>query len=93
MTSASTLGEAHDLGWRITAVCSKGKRSGMKAIPECMARIDLDMPTLVWTRGRNFPLTLLASRLKCIRCGSPHVRVIFSPPSVYGANRVAVSGS
>jgi hypothetical protein len=53
----------------------------MKSIRECIARIDLDMQTLVWTRGEGFPLARLESRLKCPTCGSRRVRVVFDIPS------------
>ena len=51
-----TLGEAFSLGWRVTAKCGQGKHLGMKQIRECQKRYELDMETLVWTRGPNFPL-------------------------------------
>ena len=76
----ATLGEAHDLGWKLTVYCRFGKREGMKAIRECTARAELDVETLVWTRGRDFPLTRLDSRMKCLRCGSRKVLVTFEPP-------------
>ena len=38
------------------------------------------METLVWTRGRAFPLSRLESRLRCPRCGSRHVVVLYQPP-------------
>jgi hypothetical protein len=50
-----TLGEAYSYGWRVTARCAHGKRDGMKSIKECVYRAELDMETLVWTRGRSFP--------------------------------------
>jgi hypothetical protein len=78
----ATLGEAHDLGWKLTVYCRFGKRAGMKAIRECTARAELDLETLVWTRGRDFPITRLDSRMKCPRCGSRKVLVAFeSPPA------------
>ncbi|RVJ38498.1 hypothetical protein CN180_22190 [Sinorhizobium medicae] len=39
------------------------------------------MLTLVATRGRDFPMAMLASRLRCPRCGSRMVSVVFMPPS------------
>ena len=33
-------------------------------------RAELDMETLVWTRGRSFPLSRLETRLRCPMCGS-----------------------
>lgn len=77
---ASTLGEAHDLGWCIRARCAFGKRAGLKSIRECVHSYELDLATLLWTRGRAFPLGMLASRLKCPRCGSRRVAVYFEPP-------------
>jgi hypothetical protein len=47
-----------------------GRRDGMKRVPECAYDGELDLPTLIWTRGRDFPLTMLERRLKCPRCGS-----------------------
>ncbi len=76
----ATLGEAHDLGWSLTARCAFGNRDGMKSIRECVHSYSLDLPTLVWTRGREFPLAMLASRLRCPRCGSRRVAVVFQPP-------------
>src|SRR3954464_11979146 len=55
--SIETLGEAWRLGWRLTARCAFGNRDGMKSIRQCIYRAELDMQTLVWTRGPNFPLT------------------------------------
>ena len=75
--TVETIGEAYDRGWRITARCAAGKRETMKRARECHETVSLDLATLVWTRGRNFPLDRLASRLKCPRCGSREVRVIF----------------
>jgi hypothetical protein len=61
----STLGDAHDLGWRIRARCALGKGPGMKSIRECHQRFELEVRTLLWTRGRDFPIGRLASRLRC----------------------------
>jgi hypothetical protein len=37
--------------------------------------------TLVYTRGPNFPLSRLESRLMCPSCGNRRVTVVFEPPS------------
>jgi hypothetical protein len=42
---------------------------------------ELDMKTLVWTRGEQFPLDQLESRLKCPRCGQRRVTVMFDIPN------------
>jgi hypothetical protein len=67
----ATLGEAHDLGWRLRIYCRFGKRDGMKSIRACSAYVDMDLPSLIWTRGRDFPIARLETRMKCPRCGSP----------------------
>jgi hypothetical protein len=52
---AETLGEAHDLGWKVRVRCAYGKRDAMKSIRECTQNAYLDLLTLLWTRGRDFP--------------------------------------
>jgi hypothetical protein len=52
-----TLGDAWAAGWRITARCAWGKREGMKTRRECHYTRELDLETLVWTRGPSFPLS------------------------------------
>jgi hypothetical protein len=79
--SVETLGDAFSAGWTIKARCAWGKREGLKSIRECTQRIDLDMETLVWTRGKDFPISLLDKRLRCPSCGSRRVSIIFDVPS------------
>jgi hypothetical protein len=76
-----TIGEAFSLGWQLKARCAFGNREGMKSVRQCTWSYDLDMLTLVATRGRDFPLAMLASRLRCPRCGSRRMAVVFMPPS------------
>jgi len=84
-----TIREAYSLGWRVTVRCAWGPRDGMKRVRECVHGAELDLATLVWTRGKDFPLARLESRLKCPRCGSRQVRVAFMvPPS---SNRNVIS--
>ena len=59
----------------------KGPRDGMKRVRECLHGAELGMQTLVWTPGVAFPLSRLESRLKCPRCGSRRVVLLFEPPS------------
>ena len=49
---------------------------------ECHYTRELDLETLVWTRGKNFPLSSLDGRLMCPRCRSRLVVVLFQPPTV-----------
>ena len=86
--SVETLGEAWRLGWRVTARCAFGNRDGMKSIRQCIYRSELDMKTLVWTRGPNFPLSRLESRLMCPECGSRRVSLLFDVPKLPVAARV-----
>jgi DNA-directed RNA polymerase subunit RPC12/RpoP len=81
-----TIGEAWSLGWTLTMRCTWGKREGMKSIRACNYRRQLDMETLVCTRGRDFPLSGLDTRLRCPRCGSRRVAVMFSPPTNYNVS-------
>jgi hypothetical protein len=78
-----TIGEAYSLGWRVTIRCVYSRADGAhsKSSRECLYRGELDMETLVCTRGRGFPLSLLGSRLRCPRCGSHNIAVMFQPPA------------
>jgi hypothetical protein len=79
--AVETLGEALSYGWRVNAKCSAGRIDAMKRGRECVYRAELNMETLVWTRGRAFPLSELASRLRCPMCGSRQVTLAFVPPT------------
>jgi Zn finger protein HypA/HybF involved in hydrogenase expression len=72
-----TLGQAYEAGWRINARCAHGNMRGMKSRPECHTRAELDLDTLIWTRGEGFPLDRLESRLKCPNCWSRRVAIRF----------------
>jgi hypothetical protein len=80
-TGISTVGEAHDLGWKLRAYCRHGKHDGMKSIRECTWSIEVDLPTLTATHGRTYPLAKLATHMKCVRCGSRQISVVFEPPA------------
>lgn len=78
-----TLGEAWKLGWRCIAHCSwfgPAKRSE-RLVPWCDTTVELDMTTLVWTRGERFPLLRLAEVLRCPKCATRNVRVFFTVPN------------
>ena len=64
--SIETIGEAHSLGWRLIARCtySRGDGPSSKSSRECIYRKELDMETLVWTRGRAFPAVALRKPLE-----------------------------
>lgn len=75
-----TLGQARDNGWKITARCAWGRREATKSVRECKASIRFDLDTLIWTRGAAFPVSMLSERLKCPRCGSRKVALLFDLP-------------
>jgi len=75
-----TLGDAFTHSWRVTARCSGGVEDNRTHVRPCVYREELDVHTLVWTRGRNFPLARLESRLMCPRCGNRRVVLMFQPP-------------
>jgi hypothetical protein len=81
MAPVETLGQAKAYGWRIHARCDFGKRDAMKSTRECVYSRELDLETLVWTRGKGFPLSALESRLKCPACGSRQVRLLYDVPT------------
>src|SRR3984885_13671894 len=88
--SVETLEHAYAAQWRILVRCNgRGRIDGpsSRSSRECTYRAELDMESLVWTRGRNFPLNRLAERLRCPRCGSPYVRGLFQPPLKPAAKR------
>jgi hypothetical protein len=84
-----TIGEAYQAGWRIHVRCAWGRREAMKSVQGCLGRAELDLHTLIWTRGSAFPLSSLEGRLKCPLCGSRKVAVIFDVPSEPAAMRIA----
>jgi len=83
-----TLGTARSLGWKVRMRRTKGYREGTKSMRRCIYRKQLDLDTLVCTRGPNFPLSRLESRLMCPACGSRSITVVFEPPT----NRQVGSG-
>jgi hypothetical protein len=68
--------------------CATGYRESTRSIRRCVYSKQLDLDTLVCTRGPNFPLSRLESRLMCPACGGRHVTVVFEPPS----NRAVAGG-
>jgi hypothetical protein len=83
-----TLGMARSLGWEVHMRCAHGYREGTKSIRRCVYRKLLDLDTLVCTRGPNFPISRLESRLMCPACGNRNVTLVFEPPT----NRQVGSG-
>lgn len=84
-----TIGEAWSLGLRIVARCVRGREDMPRSTSsrECTYRRELDLETLVCTRGRAFPLSSLESRLRCPRCGNRRMIVMFETPPQAAAVR------
>src|SRR5688572_14764945 len=72
------------VSWSIHMRCLDDGRRGLKHGRECGFRKELEVETLVCTRGRDFPLGRLAERLRCPRYGCRRVSVMFGPPSGWG---------
>jgi hypothetical protein len=75
-----TLGDALNASWRVTMRCAWGKHGRMKTKRECTYRHEFDITTLVATRSRDFPIAQLEQRLRCPRCGSRRIAVMFDVP-------------
>lgn len=80
-----TVGEAWKLGWRLTVHCywrgQHHKPGHRNDTVYCDTKTELDLRTLVWTRGAHFPIENLSSRLRCPSCYRTGVRVIFDIPN------------
>lgn len=79
-----TLGDAWNHGVKLTARCVWGNREGLKSIRECNNRYALDVYSMLWTRGRDFPFGMLSGRLRCPKCGLRRVAVGITMPSNAG---------
>jgi predicted RNA-binding Zn-ribbon protein involved in translation (DUF1610 family) len=80
--SVNTLGEAWRLGWRLRVRCfvHRRKKSGREGT-WCDTSAELDMKTLVWTRGDRLPIDSLAGLFRCPKCGNRAIRVAFEVPN------------
>ena len=88
-----TLGDAYTHSAKVWMACAWGPQTqGHKRGRECHYRKDLDMETLLCTRGRDFPIARLAQRLRCPRCGSRDVRVVWNFPPVDYSKTAAAAG-
>ena len=65
--AVEALGEALSLWLRVNAKCSAGRGEAMKRGRECVYRAELNMETLVGTRGRasRFQSLLHACAVRC----------------------------
>ena len=79
-----TLKDALSAGWRVHARCIDGKVDNTRSTAKCHYRAELDLETLVWTRGPHMSLAGLNDRMMCPRCGNRRVNLIFEPPMIAG---------
>ena len=63
LMEVETLGVARSLGWKVHMRCADGYREGTRSMRRCVYRKQLDLETLVCTRGPNFALSRLEARL------------------------------
>jgi hypothetical protein len=91
--SSAMISDLHNpVGWQ--GICSYfvlmsiwGRRGGIKSIRQCGYRYELDLERVMWTRGTDFPLSGLESRMMCPCCRSRRVVVRFDVPSLPNAMR------
>jgi hypothetical protein len=74
-----TLGDALTAGWRVHAKCIDGSVEQTHSTRKCHYTKELNLETLVWTRGRKMPLSDLKDRMMCPQCGGRRISIIFDP--------------
>jgi hypothetical protein len=84
-----TIGEAWQLGWRVTARCAWGKRDGLKTIRECRYSKELDMHTLVWTRALPFRCLILHQGSSARSAAHAALRFFTGSQRAYDGERAA----
>ncbi len=79
-----TLGMAWRLGWRVRVRClviGRKPKSRDRTTVWCDTSTELDLKTLVWTRGDAMPLDRLAELFRCPNCGNRKIAVAFEVPN------------
>jgi hypothetical protein len=87
------LGDVWQAGARLYVRCAKSRRDGLKSVRSCGRRDELDVKTLIWTRGKAFPISMLSERMKCPACQTREVVVTLSLPGSVLAAAAKASGS
>jgi hypothetical protein len=65
MSEIGTIGDAFNQGWQLSAACRHGLVDTGSSSRKCDWKYNLDMTTLVATRGRDFPIDRVSERLRC----------------------------
>jgi hypothetical protein len=85
MDEIATLGQAVAAGWRLTARCDR-RRTALKSARPCpLGSARLDLATMLWTHGRDYPLSRLQGRVRCPGCGTLHVLLLWRWPPASGS--------
>jgi hypothetical protein len=77
------LKEVWQLGWRLRVKCNTvdgSKEAHRNKSLGCHSVHELDLKTLVWTRG-NIPIPELQKRLRCPACGNREVLIYWEVPN------------
>jgi hypothetical protein len=74
-----TLGDALTAQWRVHAKCVDGRMDQTHSTRKCNYTRELNLETLVWTRGRRMLLSDLNTRMMCPRCRSRRISIIYDP--------------
>ena len=80
MTEAETIRDAWQAGWKAKARCLSKRHAKPKDTRDCSFSTEIDMTTLAMTKGPNFPLAMLGTRLMCPRCNGRVFAIMFEPP-------------
>ena len=69
LLEVETLGVARSFGWQVHMRCADGYRQETRSMRKCVYRKQLDLETLVATRGPNFPVGEAggAADVSCLR--------------------------
>ncbi|WP_291209048.1 hypothetical protein [Hyphomonas sp.] len=82
MADIETLGQLWQEGWRISAKCPDRRRDGLKTRRhQCGWKAELDLRTLLVTRGPGFPLDRLSAVVMCPRCKRRDIVLSYSAPA------------
>lgn len=77
-----TLGDVWAHGGQLYARCLAPNREGLKSVRRCGLREEIDLRAMLWTRGRDCPVSMLSGRfMKCPSCGCRDVAVSVVLPS------------
>lgn len=59
------LGDVWQAGGRLYVRCAKPPRDGLKSVRSCGEQLELDVRTMLWMRGKAFPISMLSSSMRC----------------------------